>query len=153
MRVGRSMLVFYYRKDFSQVSNALQDFKTDAGTMKLSSPELTALDLLRYLHVAGSIDAIATVLSDLATRMKADKLASLARQFERTVIQRLGYLLERLGHEQVAGPLESYLHENYKPLPWVMLEPQNRKEHAQESEPPLVRSTRLARHRPSLPRD
>lgn len=142
MRVGRSLLVFYYRKDFSQVSDAILDFKTDAGTMKLSSPELTALDLLRYLHVVGSIDAIATVLSDLATRMKADKLASMAPQFERTVIQRLGYLLERLGHEQVAGPLESYLHDKYKPLPWITLEPQDGRRHAQAGKPPLVRSMR-----------
>jgi predicted transcriptional regulator of viral defense system len=140
IRVGRSMLAFYYRKDFSSVSEALENYKTDAGTMKLSSPELTALDLLRYLHAVGGIDAIATVLSDLATRMNADKMASLARHFERTVIQRLGYLLEHLGHNALTGPLEEYLHKTFK-LPWVTLEPKNRKQPIVEMEP-LVRSER-----------
>jgi hypothetical protein len=140
IRVGRSMLVFYYRKDFLPVSEGLQNYKTEAGTMKISSPELTALDLLRYLHAVGSIDAIATVLSDLGTRMNADKLASIARHFERTVIQRLGYLLERLGHNTLTGPLEEHLHRTFK-LSWVTLEPRNRKQPAVGMEP-LVRSER-----------
>jgi AbiEi antitoxin C-terminal domain len=140
IRVGRSMLAFYYRKDFPSVSEGLEAYKTDAGTMKISSPELTALDLLRYLHAVGSIDAIATVLSDLATLMNADKLASIARHFERTVIQRLGYLLERLGHNELTGPLEEYLRNAFKPS-WVTLEPKNRKQPAIEMEP-LVRSER-----------
>jgi len=40
------------------------DHKTDTGNMKISSPELTALDLLRYARIAGTIDSVATILSE-----------------------------------------------------------------------------------------
>ncbi|WP_430650025.1 type IV toxin-antitoxin system AbiEi family antitoxin [Bradyrhizobium ivorense] len=54
----------------STLTEAITDQKTDTGHFKLSSPELTGLDLLRYVHVAGTIDSIATVLSDLGAKMK-----------------------------------------------------------------------------------
>ncbi len=65
--------------------------------MKVSSFELTALDLVRYLHVAGGIDAVATALADPAPRIDGGKLASLATKFERTTVLCLGYLLDRVG--------------------------------------------------------
>jgi hypothetical protein len=72
--------------------------------------------------------------------MNADKLVSIARHFERTVIQRLGCLLERLGHNELTRPLEEYLRNTFR-LSWVTLEPKNRKQPAIAIEP-LVRSER-----------
>jgi len=60
-------------------------------TMKVSSPELTALDLVRYVHVAGGVDAVATVLADLGGKIVGGKLAALAAHFDRAHVQRLGY--------------------------------------------------------------
>ena len=53
----------------------VESHKTDTGSMKVSSVELTALDLLRYLHVVGGIDSVATVLTDWAPRLDAGKLS------------------------------------------------------------------------------
>src|ERR1700721_3016257 len=47
IRAGRSILAFFYRKSMRPVLEAVSDHKTDTGSMKVSSPELTALDLLR----------------------------------------------------------------------------------------------------------
>jgi thymidine kinase len=58
IRAGRSIFSFFYRKDMASVANAVVHQKTDTGRMRVSSPELTALDLLRYAHHVGSIDAI-----------------------------------------------------------------------------------------------
>src|SRR6266545_4030127 len=58
IRAGRSIISFFYRKDMERVADAVALHKTDTGSMKISSPELTALDLLRYCHVTGTIDSI-----------------------------------------------------------------------------------------------
>src|ERR1700685_3482175 len=55
---GRSWITFHFRKDLESVRGGIAERKTDTGTMKISSPELTALDLLRYIHVAGGVDAV-----------------------------------------------------------------------------------------------
>ncbi|WP_246510320.1 type IV toxin-antitoxin system AbiEi family antitoxin [Bradyrhizobium glycinis] len=85
IRAGRSVLSFFYRKDIGALSGAIVDQKTDTGRFELSSPELTGLDLLRYMHVTGTIDSIASVLSDLGAKMKAHELQKLAPAFERSV--------------------------------------------------------------------
>ena len=76
------------------VAAGLQHHKTDTGRMKISGPELTTLDLLRYPRAAAGIDHIATVLADLGERIDADQLAALSVSFERAVLQRLGYITE-----------------------------------------------------------
>ena len=73
--------------------------------MKLSSPELTALDLLRYPRAGGGLDNVATVIADLAEHLNAGKLATLAAAYERSVSQRLGYLLDLFGRSRTRrGP-------------------------------------------------
>lgn len=109
IHAGRNMIVFYYRKDMRAVANGLEDHKTDTGTMKISTVELTALDLLRYPQAAGGIDNIATVLTDLAPKIDAAKLAALSQKAERPVAQRLGYLLDRLGHQERTEPMHAAL--------------------------------------------
>lgn len=63
IKAGRSAIGFYYRKDMEAVAAGLQDHKTDTGAMKISGPELTILDLMRYPRAAAGIDHIATVLA------------------------------------------------------------------------------------------
>jgi hypothetical protein len=148
IRAGRSIVSFLYRKDMMQIADALLDQKTDTGRMKISSPELTALDLLRYASVAGTIDSIATVLSDLAVKLRPEPLTKLAPAFERACVQRLGYLLDYLKQPQPAAALHHYL-QRLRPLPWVELEPRRTKKAAQ----PLIRDNRwnvIVRHKPEL---
>jgi predicted transcriptional regulator of viral defense system len=109
IHAGRNLIVFYYRKDMRAVAGGLEDHKTDTGTMKISTVELTALDLLRYPQAAGGIDNIATVLTDLGPKIDAAKLAALSQKAERPVAQRLGYLLDRLGHQERTEPMHAAL--------------------------------------------
>jgi predicted transcriptional regulator of viral defense system len=134
IRAGRSLIAFYFRKDIESVTSGLESHKTDSGSMKISSVELTALDLLRYLHVVGGIDAVATVLTDLGSRIDGGKLAARANHFERAPIQRLGYLLDRLGHPNAAEQLRSHLFAKL-PVPWVQLEPKSRKQPISQDKP------------------
>ena len=122
IKAGRSIISFYYRKNLDAFNNAIDQYPSDAGPMRVSSAELTALDLVRYPHAAGGLDHIATVLSDLSERINARKLVQLAPHFERSVVQRLGYLLERFGSPQRAYSLRKAL-QRYKRVPWVKLDP------------------------------
>jgi predicted transcriptional regulator of viral defense system len=122
LSAGRSILSFCYRKDMESCRMGIEDHKTDTGRMKISSVELTALDLLRYPHAAGGLDHIATVLSDLGEKIDSGKLAALAPAFERPVIQRTGWLLDRLGHQHRTEELHAcFLRESQRP--WTELEP------------------------------
>jgi predicted transcriptional regulator of viral defense system len=119
--VGRSRIAFYYRKDIDAVTAGIEDRKTDTGRMKVSSIELTALDLLRYPRATGGIDSIATVLSNLGGKIDPEKLGSLSKLFERSVVQRLGHLLERLGHGDRSTSMFQKLFES-TPQAWVELD-------------------------------
>jgi len=119
---GRSILSFYYRKDMEPCHVGIENHKTDTGRMRISSVELTALDLLRYPHAAGGLDHIATVFSDLGEKIDPGKLAALASAFERPVIQRAGWLLDRLGYQKRTEELHAhFLRESQRP--WTELEP------------------------------
>lgn len=104
IRAGRSLIVFYYCKDLDAAAG-IENRKTDTGTMKISSPALTALDLLRYPQASGGIDNVATVLSDLGSKIDPEQLAVLSASIDRPVLQRLGHLLDRLGHAAVTAPM------------------------------------------------
>ena len=123
IRVGRNLIVFYFRKELEAVTEGIEGRKTDTGTMKLSSAALTALDLLRYPQASGGIDNVATVLSDLGQRIDPEQLAGLSAQVERPVVQRLGHLLEHLGHDALTGPMLKTLQARGS-LPWTELDRQ-----------------------------
>lgn len=102
IRAGRNLIAFYYRKDMAVVQAGIEERKTDTGMMKVSSAALTAFDLLRYPQASGGLDNIATVLSDLGSAIDPKQLEVLSLAMEKPVVQRLGHLLDRLGHGQVA---------------------------------------------------
>lgn len=123
IRAGRNLIVFYYRKDMDAVTAGIKDRKTDTGTMRISSAALTALDLLRYPRASGGIDNVATVLSELGGKIDPEQLAALSARMERPVVQRLGYLLEHLGHGDVTTPMLEALGKRGA-LPWTELDRQ-----------------------------
>ena len=118
---GRNRVVFYYRKDMEAVTHGIEDKKTDTGSMRVSSPELTALDLLRYPQAAGGLDNVFTVLKDLAPKIDPESLAQLSHTAERPVVQRLGYLLDGLDHGTRVAPMRAALEARGRP-PWTELD-------------------------------
>jgi len=121
IRAGRHLIVFYFRKAMALPLSSVEDRKTDTGTMKISSAALTALDLLRYPQASGGIDNVATVLAELAPAIEPEELASLSTHVERSVVQRLGYLLDWLGADRLAESMLDALRPK-APLRWTQLE-------------------------------
>ena len=103
MITGGLKIRFYYSKDFSVIP--VQNLKTPAGYVNLSTPEGTAFDLLRYLHQSGHLNHVATVLTELAEVMDPHKISNLGQNLSVRYVQRLGYLLDCLGHESLTEPL------------------------------------------------
>ena len=122
IRAGRSNIVFRYRKDMEGIADGIGQCRTDTGHMKTSGVELTAMDLLRYPRATGGLDRIVTLLVALGEMIDPERLATLSRAFERSVAQRLGHLLERLGHRERSGALHDALTRTGERY-WVELDP------------------------------
>lgn len=99
--------------------NGIEQQKTPAGYISVSTPELTAFDLVRYARVIGSYNQVATVLGEFGKRLRAKKLSTLAKKIcqehgEWAYWQRLGYLLDTVGHKHIADPLATVIN-SYQP--------------------------------------
>ena len=121
IRAGRNRIVFHFRRAIPSLLSGLEDHKTDTGTMRVSSAALTALDLLRYPHASGGIDTVATVLSELSHAIDPNELSALCNGVEKSVVQRLGYLLAWLGEDSLANRLSELLLSSGS-LHWTELE-------------------------------
>lgn len=108
IEVGRSRIRFV--KKAHLVKTPAVSVKTPTGEIRVSAPEATALDLVRYPEHAGFLSNVATVLGELAERMEAGALVRAAEiEGELVYAQRLGYLLDRIGREELAAPLAEWL--------------------------------------------
>lgn len=104
---GKVRVAFIIRKRLAEVP--VQSLNTPRGTLLVSTPEATAVDLVGYQHQAGGLDQVATVLSELAERIDPEKLAAAAATAAVPWAQRLGYLLERVGAGEKVAPLKEYV--------------------------------------------
>jgi len=96
-QVGRTRFVFRLRGGVDQAPVVQRE--TRAGTVRVSSPEATALDLARDVHVGGGLGNVATVLVELDEAGAIDHavLAEVARHYPAATARRLGWLLENVG--------------------------------------------------------
>jgi hypothetical protein len=84
--------------------------KTPTGHMRVSTPEATALDLVRYYEAVGYYRNVVTVLAELSAKLNRQRLAATAKSgVELAVVQRLGYFLDLIGQPEVAEPLHKWL--------------------------------------------
>ena len=73
----------------------LSEINSRTSTVKISSPELTAIDLVKYIKRAGGINHVATVLGELVESIDFGLVDSdFFTGVSAAVVQRLGYLLE-----------------------------------------------------------
>lgn len=112
IQCGAVRVVFMARKRIRDVP--VQPFNTPRGTLLVSTPEATALDLVGYAGHAGGLNQVATVLSELAERIDPEKLAAAARTAPVAWAQRLGYLLEHLGFAAKVPALKEYVRQHAK---------------------------------------
>jgi len=79
--------------------------KTETGYINVSSPELTAFDLIYYNKKIGGLNRVIPILEELTESMKPSRLARVARSQKAPTIQRLGYFLSKMENEILVKPL------------------------------------------------
>ena len=89
----------------------VQSFNTPRGTVRISTVEATAVDVVGYEKRIGGLDQAATVLAELAERLDPDLLVAAAETAPVPWAQRLGYLLGLVGAADKALPLKSHVRE------------------------------------------
>lgn len=107
---GAVRVAFAVRKNISAIPT--QSFNTPRGTVLVSTPEATAIDLVGYYNHVGGLDQVATILSELADTLDPDKLVVAAQTAPVSWAQRLGYLLETVEAGTRAQALKSYVSEH-----------------------------------------
>jgi len=105
--VKKKGLKINYVSKSSIPAQLLEQRKTEMGYLTISSPELTAVDLIQYEKRIGGLNRVGTVLNDLTEAMNQDRINDLfIRETAVAVLQRLGYLLENiLGKNSLADHL------------------------------------------------
>ena len=105
IRVG-----FYKKIDMG--SSPMVEFKTRTGYMHVSDPAVTALDLVAYADRIGGLDRVFTVLAKLKEKITPEMLVKAVENERRlSHIQRLGWLLERIGEDERVWKLSHWLME------------------------------------------
>lgn len=123
---SKKLKILFFSKNNWEQDDIVQK-TTNAGYIYVSSPELTALDLLAYNEKIG-LNRATTVLQELAQAMKVSALSRTAKRFPSTpVIQRLGYIFDKvLGEEKLAKALLKIL--NSRTVVPVLLSVQKEKQ-------------------------
>jgi len=99
-RVGRQRLVFV--RSARMAAAPTDSLKTPAGTVRISTPEMTMLDLVAYPRRAGGWGNIASLLPDLAEPSSRRGWSDALGIGPPTAhVQRLGYLLDAVGASNV----------------------------------------------------
>lgn len=124
IQCGAVRVVFVVRKGIKQVP--VQPFNTPRGTIFVSTPEATALDMVGYVHRVGGLDNLAMVLSELDEKIDPEKLARAAAAAPVAWAQRLGYILELVGSGKTAR-LRAYVqHHSKHTVPLLLGGPRKR---------------------------
>lgn len=109
---GAVRVLFAARYDLAHTP--VVEKNTPRGPVRVSSVEATALELVGYANHCGGLDNVATVLAELVENVDADRLAAVARLCPIAWAQRLGFLLELVGHGTVADKLRPQVTERAK---------------------------------------
>ncbi len=107
MEAGRNRIEFHMSSSIE--SNPVVEMQTETGSMRVSTPETTAFDLVRFPAASGHLSNVSTVLGELAEVMEAGALAEQADRVRTPDVQRLGYLLDYIGEQRLADPLAEWL--------------------------------------------
>ena len=100
-------ILFFSKKEVRM--EFVRKHKTQTGYINVSSPELTAIDLIENEKSIGGLNRVCTVLNELADVMNLDSLDdSFFKTSPIPVFQRLGYILDHiLEREDLAETLYS----------------------------------------------
>jgi predicted transcriptional regulator of viral defense system len=100
----------FYRKQ-KMGSSATIAWKTPTGSMRVSDPAVTACDLVAFAPRVGGLNNVSTILSDLRPLLTPETLVAAIAHHDLSIVQRLGWLLEQAGEDEIVWKLSHWLME------------------------------------------
>lgn len=85
---------------------------TPRGFLRIASPEVTAYDLVGYQGHCGGLENVATVLWELGESLDPEELSSLSEFSPIPWSQRLGFLLDLVGHSSRSQGLADFVEDH-----------------------------------------
>ncbi|GGC99436.1 hypothetical protein GCM10011396_53670 [Undibacterium terreum] len=114
--VGRIRIQFFVKKN---ITTAQQTRLPNAfAPLNVSTPETTALDLLRYAHRIGGLGRATQAIQGMLSKFtKAGLRIALDNEKEDSTVQRLGYVLETLEQHKFYPLVDRRLPREVKRIP------------------------------------
>lgn len=111
---------FFFKTNFN--ATPVTQIRVQTGHIFVSSPEATAIDLIRYARSIGGLDRAITVFQELGESMNSAKLLDTVKaEVNLVCAQRLGWLMEKAGHAVLVLDLARLIAD--KNPPFTRLEP------------------------------
>lgn len=110
LRCGSVQIDFVQRENTAALPVTIKN--TPAGTVRVATAETTALDLVGYIDHCGGLGNVAMVLKDLADEITAERLHSVSGMSPAAWSQRLGYLLDTVGADELAASIAATVAES-----------------------------------------
>ena len=118
---GRARVKFIKNKHVSQTPTT--EISTPSSRIIVSTPEATAMDLVKFVKQSGGLNHVTTLLAELQENIDPQKLKSLIEsQPELAWKQRLGYILEAVNAKKLANVIKKYLSQQPR-IDYVLLNP------------------------------
>ena len=106
--LGRIRVRFYVKREAARTR--VGELPGAHAPLRVSTPEATAIDLVRYASSLGGIERAVETLKPMAGRLKRSALKeALEAENEPATAQRLGFILDGLGYHGLAETVERTL--------------------------------------------
>ena len=108
LSVGRSRIRFVASQFVSKIARKL--IRTPTGSIQVSTPESTVVDLVRFAKIAGNLDNVATIIAELVPILRSRELSRAVKVSNDVPnAQRLGYILNQVGANPLSLPIHRWI--------------------------------------------
>jgi|ERR1017187_931579 hypothetical protein len=108
IEIGRLRVRFFVKRKIKRMPT--QPLANAFAPTRVSRPEATAFDLVRYASCIGGIGRTVETLTPLLSLMRVSELKRMLEvENEPAIAQRLGYIVETLGNEKLAETIHDWL--------------------------------------------
>jgi hypothetical protein len=108
LAIGRIHIQFFVKRHVERTP--VQQPRNAYAPLKVSTPEATALDMVRYASRIGGMERVAETLRPLLPLFRAAELKrALEAEGETAIAQRLGYLIDNADHSKLAELVHQWL--------------------------------------------
>jgi hypothetical protein len=114
IELGRLRVQFFVKQAIEQTPT--QPLSNAFAPLAVSSPAATTVDLVRYAQRVGGIERALETFQPLLPRIKPADLTQALVAVELPVVQRLGFMLDTLGHSRLAAAARALLPDSLKPV-------------------------------------